>query len=131
VGSFLWQPSWADSIRLLVIVKRTWSEDEQGSLFGEGHWDYNGVVAGMPMQKFTNQRVIEHHNKRGNTENFIREEKYGYALKHFPCLKLSANHAYGLLAMVAHNILRWCAIITKPLALTSSTLSVTPLLQRG
>ena len=66
------------------------------------------------MQKFTNQQVIEHHNKRGNAENFIREEKYGYDLKHFPCLKLSANHAYGLLAMVAHNILRWCAIITKP-----------------
>lgn len=114
VGSFLWQPSWAESIRLLIVVKRTWIEDEQGSLFGEGHWDYYAVVAGMPMQKFTNQQVIEHHNKRGNAENFIREEKYGYDLKHFPCLKLSANHAYGLLAMVAHNILRWCAIITKP-----------------
>lgn len=114
VGSYLWQPSWAESIRLLIVVKRTWIEEEQGSLFGEGHWDYYAVVTGMPMQKFTLQGVIEHHNKRGNAENFIREEKYGYDLKHFPCLKLSANHAYGLLAMVAHNILRWCAIITKP-----------------
>lgn len=114
VGSFLWTPSWAESIRLLVVVKRTWIEEEQASLFGEGHWDYYGVVTGMPMQKFSNQQVIEHHNKRGNTENFIREEKYGYDLKHFPCLKLKANHAYGLLAMVAHNILRWCAILEKP-----------------
>lgn len=114
VGSFLWAPSWAESIRLLIVVKRTWVEEEQGSLFGEGYWEYYAVVAGMPMQKFSNQQVVQHHNKRGNAENFIREEKYGYDLKHFPCLKLSANHAYGLLAMVAHNILRWCAVITKP-----------------
>ena len=115
VGSFLWAPSWADNIRITVVVKRTWIEEEQGSLFGgEGYWDYYGVVCGMPMQKFTLQQVIEHHNKRGNAENFIREEKYGYDLKHFPCLKLKANHAYGLLALVAHNILRWCAIMEKP-----------------
>jgi hypothetical protein len=58
--------------------------------------------------------VYLHHQKRGNSENFIKEEKYGYDLKHFPCLKLNANYAYGLLAMVAHNILRWVAIMTKP-----------------
>jgi hypothetical protein len=114
VGSFLLTPGWADNIRLTVVVKRTWIEDEQGSLFGDGHWKYYGVVCGMPQQKFTIQQIIEHHNKRGNAENFIREEKYAYDLKHFPCLKLKANHAYGLLAMVAHNILRWVAIIERP-----------------
>lgn len=60
------------------------------------------------------QEVFLHHQKRGNAENFIREEKYGYDLKHFPCLKLNANYAYGLLAMTAHNILRWVAIMTRP-----------------
>lgn len=114
VGSFLWTPGWAENIRLTIVVKRTWVEEDQTSLFGDGHWEYYGVVAGMPMQRFSLQELMEHHNKRGNAENFIREEKYGYDLKHFPCLKLKANHAYGLLAMVAHNILRWCAIIEKP-----------------
>ncbi len=114
VGSYLWTPGWADNIRFVVVVKRTWIEDKEASLFGDGHWDYYAIVAGMPLQKFSLQEVIEFHNKRGNAENFIREEKYGYDLKHFPCLKLNANHAYGLLAMVAHNILRWCAIIERP-----------------
>jgi hypothetical protein len=114
VGSFLWTPGWADNIRLTILVKRTWVEEEQASLFDDGHWEYYGIVIGMPMQKFSFQQVVEHHNKRGNCENFIRDDKYGYDLKHFPCLKLKANHAYGLLAMVAHNILRWCAIIEKP-----------------
>ncbi|MBI3558474.1 MAG: hypothetical protein HY074_19565 [Deltaproteobacteria bacterium] len=43
-----------------------------------------------------------------------REEKYGYDLKHFPCQKLMTNHAYGLLALVAHNFLRTIAMIDKP-----------------
>lgn len=115
LGTFLWTPGWAENIRFTTIVKRTWVEEDEDSLFaGAGKWEYYAVVTGMPMQKFTIQEVMEHHQKRGNSENFIREDKYGYDLKHFPCLKLKANHAFGLIAMVAHNILRWCAIIEKP-----------------
>ena len=102
----------------------------------EDPWDYYAVVTNFPLdltkselstenivdnsnasEKIKNwslQEVFEHHQKRGNAENFIREEKYGYDLKHFPCLKLNANYAYGLLAMTAHNILRWVAIMTRP-----------------
>ena len=68
----------------------------------------------MDLFKLTTQDVIEFHNKRGNAENFIREEKYGYDLKHFPCQKLKANHAFASLAMVAHNLLRWAAIHDQP-----------------
>ena len=97
------------------MVKRTWIEDEQASLFNDnGHWKYYAMVTGMPLQKFSLQQVVEFHNQRGDVENFIREEKYSYDLKHFPCQKLSANYAYGLLAMVTHNILRWCAVLQKP-----------------
>jgi hypothetical protein len=97
----------------------------------EDPWDYYAIVTNFPLDLSTEkivdnqatrekikrwglQEVFEHHQKRGNAENFIREEKYGYDLKHFPCLKLNANYAYGLLAMVAHNILRWVAIMTRP-----------------
>ena len=115
VGSFLWTPGWAPHIRFNFVVKRTWVEDEQASLFGDGHWEYYAVSSSPCHElKFTLQEAIEFHNKRGNAENFIREEKYGYDLKHFPCQKLKANHAYGLLAMVAHNILRWVAIVERP-----------------
>lgn len=60
------------------------------------------------------QEVVEHHAKRATAENFIREGKYGYDLKHFPCLKMNANRAYGLLAMAAHNLLRWVSLMMKP-----------------
>jgi hypothetical protein len=98
----------------------------------ENPWDYYAVVTNfnldLPRAKLSTevspdnkkiknwsiQEVFLHHQKRGNAENFISEEKYGYDLKHFPCLKLNANHAYGQLAMVAHNILRWVAVMTRP-----------------
>ncbi|MBY0385445.1 IS1380 family transposase [bacterium] len=99
----------------------------------EDPYDYYAVVCNFPLdlsteraiadteseekqkiKRYSLQEVMEHHQKRGNSENFIREEKYGYDLKHFPCLKLNANRAYGLLAMVAHNLLRYVAIMMKP-----------------
>lgn len=119
VGRFLWKPGWEEKIRIPIVVKRTWvTEGQDQGLFDDktagGYWDHYGVVSNISLYFNSKQAVIERHNKRGNAENFIREEKYGYDLKHFPCLKLRANHAFGLLAMVAHNILRWIAIVEKP-----------------
>ncbi len=116
VGWFNWQPSWSEKLRLPIVVKRTWIEDKgsQGNLFGNGYWDYYGIVTNISLFYHSAQFVVEHHNKRGNAENFIREEKYGYDLSHFPCQSRLANYAFGLLAMVAHNILRWVALIQRP-----------------
>ena len=95
-----------------VVVKRTRVTDQLSLIDGE--WKPYGVVTNISLHDWSFQEVIEHHNKRGNVENFIREEKYGYDLKHFPCLELKANHAYGLIAMAAHNLLRWAAIHENP-----------------
>jgi hypothetical protein len=95
-----------------VVVKRTRRTDQLSLLDGE--WKYYGVMTNHNLAYMSFQALIEFHNKRGNAENFIREEKYGYDLKHFPCLEMKANHAYGLLAMAAHNILRWVSIHDNP-----------------
>lgn len=115
VGRFYWQPSWADNLRIAVVVSRTWKEPEQlGMLTLPGEWKYHAVITNFNLLHNSLQSVVEFYRKRGNAENFIREEKYGYDLKHFPCLKLHANHAFAQLAMVAHNILRWVAVAQKP-----------------
>lgn len=96
----------------------------------EDPYDYYAVVTNFPLdvaveratqnerekqvKRYSLQEVMEHHQKRGSMENFIREEKYAYDLKHFPCQKLDANRAYGLLSMVAHNLLRWVAVLMRP-----------------
>ena len=107
LGFFLWQPSWNEVLRLPVVVKRTWLKDEN-------KWDYYGVVTNYSLYKHSMQSVIEQHNRRGDCENFIREEKYGYDLKHFPVKPLIANEAYLLLSLVAHNLMRWMALVIDP-----------------
>jgi hypothetical protein len=114
LGRFYWQPSWNETLRLPVVVKRQKYGIEEQMRLGQGLYKYYGVVTNLPLIKWSLQAVIAHHNKRGNAENFIREEKYGYDLKHFPCQELKANHAFGLLALAAHNILRWVAIHDNP-----------------
>lgn len=115
VGRFYWQPSWAEGLRIPVVVKRTWKEGEQLGMFEmPAHWEYYAVVTNFNLFHNSLQSVLEFYSKRGNAENFIREEKYGYDLKHFPCLKLHANYGYLQLGMVAHNILRWVAVVQKP-----------------
>lgn len=111
MGHYYYQPSWSENIRFKVIVIRTKSNDL--SLLSEA-WDYYAILTNFDLFHTTDQAVITHHRKRGNAENFIKEEKYAYDLKHFPCQKLMANHAYGLLALVTHNFLRVIAYLDSP-----------------
>jgi hypothetical protein len=123
LGSFHWQPSWAENIRIPVIAKRTWKDASQQVEEKNGqpilipvpaHWEYYAIITNFNLFYNSLQSVMEFYQKRGNCERFIREEKYGFDLKHFPCQELQANQAFAQLAMVAHNILRWVAIIEKP-----------------
>ena len=115
VGRFHWQPSWAENLRISVVVKRTWKEPEQlGMLEIPGEWNYYAVFTNFDLFHHSLQSVMEFYLKRGNSENFIREEKYGFDLLHMPCLAMRANHAFLQLATVAHNILRWVALVQKP-----------------
>jgi hypothetical protein len=111
LGRFHWRPSWNEALCFPIVVKR--QKREQFDL-EEGLYKYYGVVTNHDLSRQSYQSIFEHYNKRGNVENFIREEKYGFDLKHFPCQKLRANHAFGLLAMVAHNLLRCCSLSVNP-----------------
>ena len=58
--------------------------------------------------------IIRFYRKRGHAENFIREIKYGFSLKNYPCMKLDANRAYGLIAAFAYNLMRLTALQHNP-----------------
>jgi hypothetical protein len=115
LGRFYWQPSWAENLRIPVIVKRTWKEPEQlGMIQIPGEWTYYAIITNWNLLYHSYQQIFEFHMKRGNAENFIREEKYGFDMLHMPCLAMNANFAFLQLASVAHNILRWVALVQKP-----------------
>ena len=124
MGRTYWSPGWAPQLKFPMLIKRTWKEGARNKkesqtrlpfdLESSGYWEYYGLVTNENLFERSYQEVFEFYKKRGNAERFIREEKYGYDLKHFPCQKLRANQAFGLLAMTAHNLLRWGAIIERP-----------------
>ena len=112
LGSMQYSPTWAENIRFQIVVKRT--PIERQSLFEQDGFKYYGVLTNIDLFYKSKQEVIAHHSKRGNSENFIREKKIHFDLRHFPCLKMNANHAYGLIAMVSYNFLRLIAKLDSP-----------------
>jgi len=113
--AFLQKPGWAPGVQYPIVIKRTpKSEAGQTTLFQEQGYKYWGVLSFRGLYPQTPQEILEFHQGRGNMENFIREGKINYDLKHFPCQSLKANHVYGLLALVAHNFLRAMAVLMRP-----------------
>lgn len=112
LGSAQYSPSWAENIRFQLVVKRTKIDD--ANLFEQDGYRYYAVLTNIDIFYRSKQSVMEHHSKRGNSENFIREKKIHFDLKHFPCLKMNANRAYGLIAMVSYNFLRLIARLDSP-----------------
>lgn len=108
LGSMLYRPGWSQNLRFYVVVKRTWQQDP---VTKEDRWSHYGVITNFDLFRNSLQFVMEFHNKRDNGENVIKEHKYAFDLKHFPCKKLSANQAYASLALVAHNHLRTIALL--------------------
>lgn len=115
VGYLMYNPGWAPGVEYPIVIKRTPKTDNpQTTLFADQEYKYWGVLSFRGLYPQTPQEILEFHQKRGNMENFIREGKINYDLKHFPCQSLKANHVYGLFALIAHNFLRVMAILMRP-----------------
>ena len=114
VASFLYTPSWAENIRFKLVVKRTEEVEEEGLFEGMGRWKYYGVLTNISDYLEEPQAIMEHHMHRGSAENRIKAMKGDYDLRHMPCLKMNANHAYGLLGMIAMNFHRALSLVENP-----------------
>ena len=54
--------------------------------------------------------------EKANVENRIKEAKLGFGLHNLPSQVFNANHAYLLLALIAHNLLVWLKLVALPAA---------------
>jgi hypothetical protein len=80
-------------------------------LFDDARYDYYAFVTNIAHSELTAPEIVNFYRKRGNSENFIKEDKYGFDLKHYPCLKLTANKAYGLITAFATAYMRYLSLI--------------------
>jgi hypothetical protein len=97
------------SLRLVVI--RAKKPKEEGVIFEDyAEYDYFPFVTNMGAHEYDNTALIKLYRGRGNAENFIKEQKYGFDLKHYPCLKLRANKAFGLIAAFTYTLTRFLSL---------------------
>jgi hypothetical protein len=74
---------------------------------GDNHpYHYYAVVTDMDESQMSNEHVLKLYRGRAQVENNIKDLKYGMDFHHFPCQKLSANHIWGLMGIMAYNLMR-------------------------
>jgi hypothetical protein len=130
VARIHWEPKWSETtLKFPIVIKRTWmtfekmskkAKNGQRSLFElsttkeDGDWKYYAVVTNIDLSHRSIQEVFEHHSKRATAENHIKNAKYGMRLNGLPCFSLNKNQTWAQLCMVAHNMLRWLALLESP-----------------
>ena len=96
---------------LRLVVMRAKKQPEPGVIYTDfTEYDYFPFVTNMGLHEFSDTDLIKLYRGRGNAENMIKEQKYGFDLKHFPCQKLNANKAFGLVASIAYGLTRFLAL---------------------
>jgi hypothetical protein len=74
---------------------------------GDNHpYDYYAIVTNMSNAEMTNERIIQLYRKRAQVENNIKDLKNGLDFHHFPCQSLKANHVWGLMGIIAYNLMK-------------------------
>jgi hypothetical protein len=88
-----------ESFRMVVERKPKKEKADAPSLFPE--WDYRVIATDIDGDEM---EIIRLYNQRGRCENYIREAKYGFSLKHLPCGTVSGNATWVKIGMLAYNI---------------------------
>jgi len=78
------------------------------------HYDYYAIITNISESEMKNEKIIYFYRQRANCENHIKDLKYGMDFLHFPCQKLNANRAWGLMGIFAYNLMRFAAFIVAP-----------------
>jgi hypothetical protein len=68
----------------------------------------------MSESEMTNEQIIRFYRKLSQVENNIKSLKDGMDFYHFPCQSLKANSAWGLMGVIAYNLMRMTSFTLFP-----------------
>ncbi|MBA2403764.1 MAG: transposase, partial [Bdellovibrionales bacterium] len=89
---------------LRVVFIRTKKKEIKA---GDNHpYHYYAIVTNMSESEMTNEQVIKFYRRRSQVENNIKDLKQGMDFYHFPCQSLKANNVWGLMGIIAYNMMR-------------------------
>lgn len=113
VGDFIYPKKGLSMVRkfLRVVFIRTINK-KAGS--GENPYRVYAIVTDMSNAEMTNENIIQFYWKRAQVENNIKDLKNGMDFHHFPCQSLKANHVWGLMGIIAYNLMRMASFTIYP-----------------
>lgn len=113
IGETVYRPEGGQELLRIVCLRAKKTCLNSIPLFEIDQYDYFAFVTNIPHNYMSSQNVIKFYRKRGNAENYIKEDKYGFDLKHYPCQKILANKAYGIITAFAAAHMRYLATLNK------------------
>jgi len=97
---------------LRVVFIRTKKKE---ILAGDNHpYHYYAIVTDLSYSEMNNEQVIKFYRKRAQVENNIKDLKNGMDFHHFPCQSLKANNVWGLMGIIAYNLMRVASFALYP-----------------
>lgn len=114
IGQTLYSPDLCEQVLRVVFIRAKKEEPQEALIEHQDNYDYYAWVTSIGEHEMSNVKLIKFYRKRGQAENFIRELKYGFDLKHYPCQKLLANRAFGVIAAFAYNLVRFLSVSKNP-----------------
>lgn len=82
---------------------------------GDNHpYHYYAIVTNMSESEMRNEDVLRFYRSRSQVENYIKDLKGGMDFYHFPCHSLKANHVWGLMGILAYNLMRMASFTLNP-----------------
>jgi hypothetical protein len=77
-------------------------------------YHYYAVVTDMSSSEMGDEQILKFYRKRSQVENYIKDLKNGMDFHHFPCMKLGANNVWGLIGIIAYNLMRYASFMISP-----------------
>ncbi len=109
-GECLYYPIGSRRAFRVIVIRAHKEEKGSKNLF---EYDYYSWVTTIGCHEKSAEKIVLEYRKRGQVEQYIKEIKNGFDLKHFPCQSLVANRAFGVIAAFAYNLLRLMSFISR------------------
>jgi len=92
--------NWPKKAFRLIVLR--WVNPQPG-LFEQTHYRHHAVASNRPEVDSASE-VIRKHNGRGESENWHKELKVGYAMEQMPCGETAANAVYFAIGVLTYNL---------------------------
>jgi hypothetical protein len=77
-------------------------------------YHYYAVVTDMNESEMSHEHILKFYRKRSQVENNIKDIKNGMDFHHFPSMSLRGNNVWGLIGIIAYNLMRYTSFMVVP-----------------